>query len=276
MTVAVILLAIVAVVALVVIGITARRLGAQRRLTAAAEQRATETSGELASTTAALETMTHERTASEERAVAAEEAVALAGEQAELAAQRSAAAEERAVGAEERAAAAERRAGELEAARSAEQNGGVDAAVLWALEQSRSERTWRTSVAPGADPTSTFTGATQPLIEALEIELSAAREEVGAVVELDADLPGELTPGGSLLVLRAVQELLAGVVRRAEETTVQLRADGLDVVIGVRAVDEDGAAVSPDGLAVPPSFDLEPTADGVRVRNALVPGTDAT
>ena len=99
---------------------------------------------------------------------------------------------------------------------------------------------------PGADPASPFTGATQPLIEALEIELSAAREEVGAVVELDADLPGELTAGGSLLVLRAVQELLAGVVRRAEETTVQLRADGLDVVIGVRAVDEDGATVSPE------------------------------
>ena len=276
MTVAVILLAIVAVIALVVVVITVRRLTAQRRLTAVAEQRATETSSELASTTAALETMTRERTATEERAVAAEEAVAVAGEQAELAAQRSVAAEERAAGAEERAAAAERRAGELEAARMAERGGGIDAAVLWALEQSRSERTWRTSIAPGTDSPSTFAGAAQPVIEALEIELSAAREEVGAVVELDADLPGELTPAGSLLVLRAAQELLAGVVRRAEETTLQLRADGPDVIVGVRAVDEDGEAVSPEGLALPPSFDLEATADGVRVRNALVSGSSDT
>ena len=276
MTVAVILLAIVAVIALVAAAITSRRLTAQRKLTSAAEQRASETAGELASTTASLETMTRERTATEERAVAAEEAVAVAGEQAELAAQRSVAAEERAAGAEERAAAAERRAGELEAARLAERDGGIDAAVLWALEQSRSERTWRTSIAPGAESPSTFAGAAQPVIEALEIELSAAREEVGAVVELDADLPGELTAAGSLLVLRAAQELLAGVVRRAEETTLQLRADGPDVIVGVRAVDEDGEAVSPEGLALPPSFDLEATADGVRVRNALVSGSSDT
>ncbi len=73
--------------------------------------------------------------------------------------------------------------------------------MLWALELLRSERTWRHSVAPGPDTPSVLGDAAEPLREALQIELDAAREEVGVEVELAADLPAELTPAGSLLAL---------------------------------------------------------------------------
>ena len=73
---------------------------------------------------------------------------------------------------------------EARAAQAAERN-GVDPDVLWTLEQARSERTWRQSVAVGDG--SFLDGADDPLLAALQVELDAAREDVGAIVELDAD-----------------------------------------------------------------------------------------
>jgi hypothetical protein len=72
-----------------------------------------------------------------------------------------------------------------------------------------------------------------------------------------------------VLVLRAAQELLARAVKVAEETTLRVVADGEDVVVTVEAVDEEGAAVPIEPLAVPPSADAEATDGGVRVRRAI-------
>ena len=181
--------------------------------------------------------------------------------------------------AEERAGAAEQRAAEFAAARAAAgDGGGIDARLLWTLEQARSERTWRHSVAPGPDSVSVFTDASDPLYEALQVELDAAREEVGAVVELEADLPPGVTPAGSVLALRAAQELLANVVRRGEVTTLHVHAEGVDLVVAVRSVDEEGEPVPTEPLAIPTSADIEQVADGVRILGAVRPadGSAAT
>ena len=122
----------------------------------------------------------------------------------------------------------------------------------------------------GPDPEgeSVFAATEDPLLEALRVELDAAREEVGAIIELEAELAGELTPAAAVLTLRAAQELLAQVVRRSEETTLRVRSDGPDVVVTVEARDEQGAAVDAQPLGLPTSLDAEATAGGVRVRNA--------
>ena len=108
---------------------------------------------------------------------------------------------------------------EAQAASAAARN-GVDPDVLWALEQARSERTWRQSVAIGEG--SFLDGVDDPLLAALQVELDAAREDVGAIVELEAELPTAVTPAGSVLVLRAAQELLARSMKTAEETTLRV------------------------------------------------------
>ena len=251
-----VLLGVLAVAGLVVAAVTMSRLGDQRAQTAAAEQRSAQQASELAATVAALEAAGR---AKEE----ADEQVAAARAEAELAAAARHAAEER-------AAAAEQRVAEFAAARAAAE-GGLDPDVLWTLEQARSERTWRQSVAPGPDAVSVFADASDPLLEALQVELDAAREDVGAIVELEVDLPPGVTAAGSVLALRAAQELLAGVVRRGEVTTLHVRADGQDLVVAVRSVDEDGQPVPTDPLALPTSVDIEPVEDGVRIRDAIRP-----
>ena len=199
---------------------------------------------------AALDEMRQERDAEAARATAAEA--------------RATAAEASATEAEARATDAMARADAAEA-----RAVGVDADALWALELLRSERTWRHSVALGPDVPSVLDDATEPLQQALQIELDAAREDVGVEVELDAELPAELTAAGSLLTLRAAQELLAPAVRNGELTSIQLRADGADVLIAVHSLDQDDEPVAVEPLAIPASVDIEPTADGVRIRRAI-------
>jgi pyruvate/2-oxoglutarate dehydrogenase complex dihydrolipoamide acyltransferase (E2) component len=174
--------------------------------------------------------------------------------------------------AQEARIAAEERAAEA----GAPADGHLDPRVLWTLEQARSERTWRHSVAPGPHATSVFADAANPLVEALQVELDAAREEVGAVVELEADLPTGVTAAGSVLTLRAAQELLAGVVRRAEEATLHVHAEESDVLVTVQSVDEDGQAVDPEPLELPPSESIEPIDGGVRIRHAISPEASAS
>ena len=128
---------------------------------------------------------------------------------------------------------------------------GLDAEVLWTLERARSERTWRHSVALGPDGSSVFDTTDNPLREALQVELDAAHEDVGALVELDTDVPADVTAAGSVLILRAAQELLARAVKAAEETTLRVRVDGADVVVTVLATDEHGVAVALPALADP-------------------------
>jgi hypothetical protein len=300
----VVVLAVVAVALLLLLVTTRRRLDVTQARATTAEQRATEQAAELESTTAARDAADRARADAEERATAAdarsadaeERAAAADSRAAEAQAQVAAAAAERdearheadaaaasRLAAEDRVAELERRAAEATAAHAtaaeAAENavttapaasGQLDAQLVWALEKARSERTWRQSVAVGPGG-SAFTEAADPLYEALQIELDAAREDVGAVVELDAALPTSVTAAGAVLTLRAVQELLAGVVRRAESTTVRVRAEGVDVLVEIDSVDEDGHRIEPGPLPTPPSPAIESTPTGVRIRDAVTP-----
>ena len=156
-------------------------------------------------------------------------------------------------------------------AEQAERDRAIDPDVLWGLEQARSARTWRFSVAPGPDSVSALRTVgpeqtSQALVEALRVEVDAAREDVGAVVELEADVPDGISAAAAVITLRIAQELLADVVRRSEACTLQVSADDHDLVITVDAEDEHGVAVVPAPLPLPPSPSIDLAAGGTSVR----------
>ena len=229
MVVLVVVFGVVALAAIVAAVVLRSRLDAQRNLTTASEQRATVAEDERAAAAADLDEVRRERDEADRRAVEATT--------------RAEAAEARSVGA--------------------------DADLLWALELLRSERTWRHSVAPGPDTPSVFADGVEPLRAALQIDLDAAREEVGVEVELDADTLTGLTPAGALVALRIAQELLAPAVRNGELATVQVRRDGRDLVVAVHSLDQDDEPVALGPLGIPASTDIEVTGEGVRVHGAI-------
>lgn len=249
MLVVVIVLAVLAMAAIVVAVVIRSRLADQRAVAAAAT-----TTAELTAT---------ELTAERTRAEAAEVARDAAEAARDAAEAGRTEAEARSAEVTQQIAAAEARAAEAAA------RNGIDPDLLWTLERARSERTWRQSVALGASPESLFDGVDHPLREALQVELDAAREDVGAIVELEMDVPPTVSAAGSMLVLRSAQELLVRAFKAAEETTLHVHADGSDVVVTVVATDEEGAAVTVEPLVVPPSADLELTDGGVRIKRAL-------
>ncbi len=248
MVVLVIVLAVIAAVAIVLAIVDGWRLRAQRALTESATTTLATTTTERDAAKAERDAAVDERDAATTRATEAESA-------------RDAAL------AETGQARVDAEQAEARAAEAAGRN-GVDPHLLWSLEQARSERTWRQSVALG-EGGSFLDHADDPLREAIQVELDAAREDVGAVVELDAELPASVTRAGSVLVLRAAQELLAHSVKTAEETTLRIRADGDDVLVTVDATDEDGQPVVIAPLAIPASADMETIDGGVRVRGAI-------
>ncbi|MGH9272168.1 MAG: hypothetical protein ACRDZ2_12955 [Ilumatobacteraceae bacterium] len=267
MVVLVVLLGVVAVAAVVTAMVLGRRLGQQRALAAAADERSANQAEELTGANRALEASRQEHAAAVEQIAVADARADMAEGERDQARSDTEVAVAARIAAEERAAAAEQRTDDL-AARHADTRGtSVDADVLWALERARSTRQWRLAVAIAPDAPRPVTDT--PLLDALRIELDAAREEVGATVDLDVELPDEPTAASSLLTLRATQELLAGVVRRAEETTIRVRPEEQDIVVTIRSVDADGDPIDLEPLTLPPSLELEPIPDGVRVRNAI-------
>jgi len=265
MVVLVIVLAVLAVVAIVLALVTRSRLDAQRAATAVAAAAAEQTAAERDAEQQRAAAAESARDEAASRASDAESNAAAADAKAQEAGTKAGEAEARAAEAEARAAEAEARAGEAAA------RNGLDPDVLWTLERARSERTWRQSVALGSDRASIFESSDHPLREALQVELDAAREDVGAIVDLELDVPANVTAAGSVLVLRSAQELLARAVKTAEQTTLRVTADGPDVVVVVEAADEEGEPVPVDPLAVPPSADLETTDGGVRIKRAIPP-----
>ena len=262
-----VLLGVVAVAAVVTAAVLARRLGEQRRAAAAADERSATQAEELTGTNRALEASRQEHAAAVERIATADARADTAEAERDQARSDTEGAVAARIAAEERAADAERRTDDLAARHADAKGASVDADVLWALERARSARQWRLAVAIAPDAVRPATDT--PLLDALHIERDAAREEVGATVDLDIELPDALSAASSLLTLRATQELLAGVVRRAEETTVRVRPDERDIVVTIRAVDADGDPIEVEPLSLPPSLELEPLADGVRVRHSI-------
>lgn len=119
---------------------------------------------------------------------------------------------------------------------------------LWALERTRTERTWRQSVTLDPGGPGPFVDAGDPARVAVEVEAAAVREDVGAVIEVDWQLDGPLAPGDGLLLLRSAQELLARASRTVEDGVLVVARDG-DVLVlslfgpGHEVLDLDGAVV---------------------------------
>ncbi len=117
-------------------------------------------------------------------------------------------------------------------------DGGIDPELLWALEMTRSERTWRHSVAVDPDGPSPFPDAPDPLRFAVEVEAAALREEVGAFIHLRWEAEAVADPIRRLLVLRVANELLAAAAREPQPfEMVSVGAD--EIVLTVRST-EDG------------------------------------
>lgn len=263
----VIVLAVVAAAAIVTALVLRAQLLQQRRLVTAADERAAQQAEELAGTNRTLEAARQEHAGALEQIRATDARAAAFESERDRARTDTEVSVAARMAAEERADAAERRTDELALRHADASAGSVDAEVLWALERQRSARVWRLAVATAPDAQRVSTDA--PLLDALHIEIDAAREEVGAIVDLEADLPAEPSAASSLLTLRAAQELLAGVVRRADETTLRVRADGRDILVSVESTDAEGDPVTLEPLAVPASVELEAAAGQVRLRNAV-------
>jgi hypothetical protein len=119
---------------------------------------------------------------------------------------------------------------------------------LWALERTRTERTWRQSVS--LDPTGPgpFADGGEPARVAVEVEAAAVREEVGSVIEVDWQVEGLIPPGDGLLLVRSAQELLARGSRTVEDGVLVVARDGDDLVLSLLGRDRevpdlDGAVI---------------------------------
>lgn len=261
-----ILAVLLAVVIVLAIGLSIALFSARSELKRRSV-RVDELISELSGTTEARDQAIAQAVAADEARFAAEEAVAAANSVTETWKERSTAADDARELAEterDRAVAESTEAATL-AARLVD-DGSADPAALWALERRRSERTWRHSVGvPGAD--SPLVGP-DALMAALQVEVDAAREDTGAVVNLAADLPAALSAAASLAVLRCAQELLADAVAVGEEVTLRVGPEAGDVVIGIDGVDADGAPLALKALDLPPSR-LEVDAGAVRLRGVL-------
>ena len=142
------------------------------------------------------------------------------------------------------AAAARREAAAANEALVAARSSSHDAAALWALELARSERRWRQSVAPGIDVPSPFDDTDDALHLAVDVEAAALREEVGTRIEVEWSAPPGLSADQAMVVLRLAQELLASAAQPAETLDLRVAADGPDVVVSLRALDENDDEVT--------------------------------
>lgn len=104
-----------------------------------------------------------------------------------------------------------------------------NAEMLWDLEVARSERAWRNSVAinPVDDP-SPFETTKDPVRTAVEIEASALREDVGAMITVDWNAPLIESPSRRLIVVRVAQEMLALAARAPGAAKLVVSTDGDD------------------------------------------------
>lgn len=257
---------LLAIVTLLAIGLGVAWLSARAEL-GRRSTRIDELTSELAEVSSSRDQAVARAATAEESRLAAEEAVAAANSVTETWKERSAAAEDaRGVAEVERDLAVAETAETAALAARLVDDGSADPAALWALERRRSERTWRHSVGvPGAD--SPLTGF-DVLMAALQVEVDAAREDTGAVVNLAADLPASLSAAASLAVLRSAQELLADAVVSGEEVTVRVGHEGGDVIVGIDGVDAEGTALVLAAIDLPPSR-LEAEPGRVRLRGVL-------
>lgn len=136
-------------------------------------------------------------------------------------------------------------------------NDDANAEMLWDLEVARSERAWRNSVAinPVDDP-SPFESTDDPVHTAVQIEASALREDVGALIEIDWRAKPIEAASRRLLVVRVAQEMLALAARAPGAAKLVVTHDGDDegeLKMEFEAADESAQVIN----LIPPQISNE-------------------
>ncbi len=137
--------------------------------------------------------------------------------------------------------------------------------ALWDLELTRSERTWRHSVAinPEEDP-NPFADTDDPVRLAVEIEAAALREDVGAFITIEWNAPPVADTGRRQLVLRVAQEILAAAAREPAPSTLRVSGEA-ELTLELIQTDEDDQIIN----LVPPVIDSSlvdvQSAQGLRI-----------
>lgn len=136
---------------------------------------------------------------------------------------------------------------------------GSQPETLWNLEVSRSERTWRNSVAinPAADR-SPFEETDDPLRLAVEIEAAALRENVGAFITIDWRAEPVADAARRHLIVRVAQELLEAAARSPEPSRLVAFGDD-EVTLRLEAIEDSDEVIN----VIPPRI----TSDLLDVRD---------
>jgi hypothetical protein len=119
--------------------------------------------------------------------------------------------------------------------------GDARGAGLWVLERLRQSRlagtpSLRAASGPGFDMAA-------DLRDAITLELELLREDVGTYAEVtDVALGSAVSAREALAVLRVVQELTAGLAKRADELRIDVRREGDAAVVTVEAAGWPDAA----------------------------------
>ncbi|MDH3679153.1 MAG: hypothetical protein OEV40_04300 [Acidimicrobiia bacterium] len=121
---------------------------------------------------------------------------------------------------------------------------GAHPETLWNLEVTRSERTWRNSVAvdPSA-PTGPFEATDDPVRLAVEIEAAALRENVGAFITIDWQAAPVDDPARRHLIVRVAQEMLEAAARNPEPLRLVATGDD-DVRLELQPIEADDTVVT--------------------------------
>lgn len=134
--------------------------------------------------------------------------------------------------------------------------GDLDSEVLWALALSQAERTWRISLALGADDRSPLVGADGLFRAAVEIEVDAVREESGADVELRWEEPcSEPSAARAVLAWSVVRDVITRYATTADRIHLRLASTPSGIELCASATGPDGAelpVVLPGPLEVAP------------------------
>ncbi len=137
-----------------------------------------------------------------------------------------------------------------------------NAEMLWDLEVARSERAWRNSVAinPVDDP-SPFETTEDPVRTAVEIEASALREDVGAMITVDWTAGLIESPSRRLIVVRVAQEMLALASRApgAAKLMVAEQGDDGELTLEFETMDDSKQVIN----LIPPRI----SSDLIDIRN---------
>ena len=136
-------------------------------------------------------------------------------------------------------------------------NDDANAEMLWDLEVARSERAWRNSVAinPVDDP-SPFESSDDPVHTAVQIEASALREDVGALIEIEWKAKPIEAASRRLLVVRVAQEMLALAARAPGAAKLVVTHEGDDegeLKMEFEAADESAQVIN----LIPPQISNE-------------------